>query len=218
MQILPEAYLPGIMRRINQLDSEMKTKIYDELHNVKGIDFIFEALDTQDREQRKFGIRTVLSTQFLTDYPKSLLDSANTLWLLRFRQEDIPLLRDSFKIPEHNLHAFLRMPAGPAADGSGVPMLCMMRTTQGRWHGLSGLRSDRWSCGRLTQTKRRRATQKSLGYDRYCPCPSVTGGEVPSWIRKKLIEYRERNSGARGDKGVIELMADEMINELGYDL
>ncbi|WP_312721665.1 hypothetical protein, partial [Escherichia sp. AM3] len=46
MQILPEAYLPGIMRRINQLDSEMKTKIYDELHNVKGIDFIFEALDT----------------------------------------------------------------------------------------------------------------------------------------------------------------------------
>lgn len=130
MQILPEAYLPGIMRRINQLDSEMKTKIYDELHNVKGIDFIFEALDTQDREQRKFGIRTVLSTQFLTDYPKSLLDSANTLWLLRFRQEDIPLLRDSFKIPEHNLHAFLRMPAGPAADGSGVPMLCMMRTTR----------------------------------------------------------------------------------------
>ena len=22
-----------------------------------------------------------------------------------------------------------------------------------RWRGLSGLRSDRWSCGRLTQTK-----------------------------------------------------------------
>ncbi|MCU2954615.1 ATP-binding protein [Enterobacter hormaechei subsp. hoffmannii] len=219
MQILPEAYLPGIMRRINQLDSEMKTKIYDELHNVKGIDFIFEALDTQDREQRKFGIRTVLSTQFLTDYPKSLLDSANTLWLLRFRQEDIPLLRDSFKIPEHNLHAFLRMPAGPAADGSGVPMLCMMRTTQGTLARIVRFTLGPLELWSLNSDKKdgalRRNLSDTIGTAR---ARQLLAEKFPRGSAKKLIEYRERNSGARGDKGVIELMADEMINELGYDL
>lgn len=60
-------------------DQEVKTKVYDELHNARGIDFIWENLDTQEREQRKFAIRTVLSTQYLRDYPESVLKSANTL-------------------------------------------------------------------------------------------------------------------------------------------
>ncbi|WP_039031258.1 conjugal transfer protein [Leclercia adecarboxylata] len=219
LKTIPEAYIPGIMRRINQLDSEMKTKIYDELHNVRGIDFIFEALDTQDREQRKFGVRTVLSTQFLTDYPKSLLDSANTLWLLRYRQEDIPLLRDSFKIPEHTLHAFLRSPAGPAADGSGVPMLCMMRTTQGTLARIVRFTLGPLELWSLNSDKKdgalRRHLSGALGSAR---ARQLLAKNFPRGSAKKVIEYRERNAAPRGDKGVIEQMAEEMINELGYDL
>lgn len=66
---LDPRYHEVIFRRIEQLDQEVKTKVYDELHNAKGINFIWEALDTQELEQRKFGIRTVLSTQLLQDYP-----------------------------------------------------------------------------------------------------------------------------------------------------
>lgn len=36
-----------IFRRIEQLDQEVKTKVYDELHNAKGINFIWEATDTR---------------------------------------------------------------------------------------------------------------------------------------------------------------------------
>lgn len=219
LKTLPDTYHPGILRRINQLDSEMKTKIYDELHNAKGIDFIFEALDTQDREQRKFGIRTVLSSQFLTDYPKSLLDSANTLWLLRYRQEDIPLLRDHFKVPEHTLHTFLRMPAGPAADGSGVPMLCVMRTTQGTLARIVRFTLGPLELWSLNSDKKdgalRRHLSDTIGTNR---ARQLLAEKFPRGSAKKVIEYRERNGGARGDKGVIELMAEEMINELGYDL
>lgn len=219
LKTLPVAYHPGILRRIRQLDSEMKTKIYDELHNVKGIDFIFESLDTQDREQRKFGIRTVLSTQFLTDYPKSLLDSANTLWLLRYRQEDIPLLRDSFKVPEHTLHAFLRMPAGPAKDGSGVPMLCVMRTTQGTLARIVRFTLGPLELWSLNSDKKDGALRghlsTAIGSAR---ARQLLAEKFRHGSAKKLIEYRERNETARGDKGVIEQMADEMINELGYNL
>lgn len=54
-----------MQERIRQLDQEIKTKLYDELHNVRGIDFILQALETNDREMRKFGIRTVLCSQYL---------------------------------------------------------------------------------------------------------------------------------------------------------
>lgn len=77
-----------------------------------GIDFIWENLDTQEREQRKFAIRTVLSTQYLRDYLESVLKSANTLWLLRYKPEDIPVLRDNFNVPEFMLKRFLKMPEG----------------------------------------------------------------------------------------------------------
>ncbi|WP_216087808.1 hypothetical protein, partial [Shigella sonnei] len=70
---LDPRYHEVIFRRIEQLDQEVKTKVYDELHNAKGINFIWEALDTQELEQRKFGIRTVLSTQLLQHYPPAVL-------------------------------------------------------------------------------------------------------------------------------------------------
>lgn len=216
---LPNVYHPDILRRINQLDSEMKTKIYDELHNARGINFIYEALDTQDREQRKFGIRTVLSTQFLTDYPKSMLDSANTLWLLRYRQQDIELLRDHFKVPEHTLQDFLRMPSGPAADGSGVPLLCVMRTTQGTLARIVRFTIGPLELWSLNSDKKdgalRRFLTEDIGSDR---ARKLLAYKFPRGSAKKLIEYRERNAAARGDKGVIELMAKEMIDELGFDL
>ncbi len=96
---LDPRYHEVIFRRIEQLDQEVKTKVYDELHNAKGINFIWEALDTRELEQRKFGIRTVLSTQLLQDYPPAVLKSANTLWLLRYRPDEIPFLRDNFWCP-----------------------------------------------------------------------------------------------------------------------
>ncbi|EOT6329677.1 ATP-binding protein, partial [Shigella sonnei] len=100
---LDPRYHEVIFRRIEQLDQEVKTKVYDELHNAKGINFIWEALDTQELEQRKFGIRTVLSTQLLQHYPPAVLKSANTLWLLRYRPDEIPFLRDNFGVPEVTL-------------------------------------------------------------------------------------------------------------------
>ncbi|EMQ5116615.1 hypothetical protein WG878_005236, partial [Escherichia coli] len=47
---LDPRYHEVIFRRIEQLDQEVKTKVYDELHNAKGINFIWEALDTQELE------------------------------------------------------------------------------------------------------------------------------------------------------------------------
>nr|ALI93187.1 IncI1 plasmid conjugative transfer protein TraU [Salmonella enterica subsp. enterica serovar Enteritidis] len=88
--------MKSLLNVLTNLIQEVKTKVYDELHNARGIDFHLGKSGSQEREQRKFAIRTVLSTQYLRDYPESVLKSANTLWLLRYKPEDIPVLRDNF--------------------------------------------------------------------------------------------------------------------------
>ncbi|RMV75055.1 TraU protein, partial [Pseudomonas caricapapayae] len=67
LEAVPTLYHPMHLDRLEQLDQEVKSKIYDELHNAKQVPFIFPMLETQDREQRKFGVRTVLSSQYVSD-------------------------------------------------------------------------------------------------------------------------------------------------------
>lgn len=43
----------------------------------------------------------MLSTQLLQHYPPAVLKSANTLWLLRYRPDEIPFLRDNFGVGSH---------------------------------------------------------------------------------------------------------------------
>ncbi|NIH15992.1 MAG: hypothetical protein G5700_05055 [Serratia symbiotica] len=41
--------------RVKQLDQEVNTRVYDELHNARHVPFIFPMLEIADREQRKHG-------------------------------------------------------------------------------------------------------------------------------------------------------------------
>ena len=115
-------------------DQEVKTKVYDELHNAKGSTSSGKP-GHPELEQRKFGIRTVLSTQLLQHYPPAVLKSANTLWLLRYRPDEIPFLRDNFGVPEVTLRRFLKMPEGAAPDGSGCPGTGCVPCKTARWPG-----------------------------------------------------------------------------------
>jgi intracellular multiplication protein IcmB len=77
-------------------------------------------LETQDREQRKFGIRTVLCSQYVTDFPDSVLKSANSVYVMHCRPEDKQALIDHYQVPEVTIKKFMQIPKGPAADGSGT--------------------------------------------------------------------------------------------------
>nr|UZP82576.1 hypothetical protein pSH11sh418-1_00003 [Shigella sonnei] len=46
---LPREYHEIALKRINQLDQEVKTKVYDELHNARALTSSGKNLDTQER-------------------------------------------------------------------------------------------------------------------------------------------------------------------------
>ncbi|EIP3425116.1 ATP-binding protein [Salmonella enterica] len=213
---LPPAYHQMAFSRINQLDQEVKTKVYDELHNARGIDFIWEALDTDDREQRKFGIRTVLSSQYIRDYPETLLKSANTLWLLRYRHDDIPLLRDHFNVPEATLRRFLKMPEGPAPDGSGVPVLGIFRCKGGTLARILKFTVGPLELWALNSSPKdsalRRTLTRSLGSLR---ARQVLTENFPRGSATAFIEHR---AGQHNSENVIGELAAELIRKQGYNL
>lgn len=98
-------------------------------------------------------------------------------------------------------------------------MLCMMRTTQGTLARIVRFTLGPLELWSLNSDKKDGALRKNLSATiGTARARQLLADKFPRGSAKKLIEYRERNSGVRGDKGVIELMADEMINELGYDL
>ncbi|HFN3923590.1 TPA: DotH/IcmK family type IV secretion protein [Escherichia coli] len=213
---LPREYHEIALKRINQLDQEVKTKVYDELHNARGIDFIWENLDTQEREQRKFAIRTVLSTQYLRDYPESVLKSANTLWLLRYKPEDIPVLRDNFNVPEFMLKRFLKMPEGPAPDGSGVPVLGVFRVKSGTLARILKFTVGPLELWALNSSPKDSALRKTLtnklGSVR---ARKILAENFPRGSATSLIEHR---AGQHNSDNVIEELASELIRKQGYNL
>ena len=213
---LPREYHEIALKRINQLDQEVKTKVYDELHNARGIDFIWENLDTQEREQRKFAIRTVLSTQYLRDYPESVLKSANTLWLIRYKPEDIPVLRDNFNVPEFMLKRFLKMPEGPAPDGSGVPVLGVFRVKSGTLARILKFTVGPLELWALNSSPKDSALRKTLtnklGSVR---ARKILAENFPRGSATSLIEHR---AGQHNSDNVIEDLASELIRKQGYNL
>lgn len=205
--------------RLDDLDQEVKTKLYDELHNAKDVPFIFSALETQDREQRKFGIRTVFSSQYLSDFPPAILKSANSLYLMHCRNEDIPLLTEHFDVPEVTVRKFLQIPKGPAPDGSGTSFLAVFRTKPGRIAQILKNTMGPRELWALNSSPGDTSLRRKL----YEELDGTTAREIlaeafPKGTAVRVIDSRRKRAGDRDDSNVTTQLADELIQNRGYRL
>lgn len=207
------------LARLDQLDQELKTKIYDEVHNARGVPFIFSALETNDREQRKFGICTMLSTQFLPDIPPDILKSANSLFLMQARPEDMPLLKAHFDVPDVTLRRFMREGKGAAPDGSGTAFLGVFRTKQATTARILKNTLGPLELWALNSSPTDSALRRTL-------CEDLPGETVrqllaenfPQGSAEKIIEYRRRKAGENDAGNIIRQLAAELIEKRGYAL
>lgn len=206
--------------RVQQLDEEVKTKQYDELHNAKGVPFIFPMLETDNREERKFGVRTVLCSQYFRDMPDALRQSANNVYMVGVDPEDRALLKARFKVPDVTLDRFERMGSGPSADGSGVPFLGIFRIKGGSTiaHIMKNTVGPEELWGHSTtpvDMSLRRTLEKDVGAD---TSRRILGRFFPNGSAEKVIEHRRRTAGETGGESVIRALATELIDQQGYDL
>lgn len=219
MSHLPEMYRPFHHERLTQLAQEVKTKVYDELHNAKDIPFIIEKLVTQDLENRKFFIRTVLSSQYLNHFPPAILKSANSLYLMQVSHEDLPLLTEHFGVPAHTAQAFRHLGSGAAPDGSGTHFLACFRLKTGRMVQILKNTLGPKELWALNSTPKDAALRDQL-YDRLDgrSARSILANAFPTGSAEKLINLRQKEAKETDHSNVIHRLASELIAARGLQI
>lgn len=206
--------------RLEQLDQEIKTKLYDELHNAAKAPLIFPMLETQDREQRKFGIRTVLSSQYVRDFPAAILRSANSLFMMEVDPQDEDLLIEHFKVPKVTIRAFQSRGSGPSQDGSGVPFLGVFRVKGGSTlarvlkNAMGPL--ELWA---LNSSPVNSALRRIL-YDEVGgpTARAMLASQFAQGTAEKLIALRQRQAQETDATNVTRTLARELIAQRGYNI
>ncbi len=213
-------YHPLHLQRLEQLDQEVKTKVYDELHNARLVPFIFPMLETEDREQRKFGVRTVLSSQYVRDFPEAILRSANSLFMMEVDPDDEALLTKRFKVPKVTIRNFQRAGSGPAQDGSGVPLLGVFRIKGGGTlarilkNALGPL--ELWALNSSPEDSAlRKVLYEQVGGN---SARRILAATFPQGSARKLIALRRKQAGEADDSNVVRALADELIAAQGYNI
>lgn len=220
LRAVPKLYHPLHLERLEQLDQEVKTKVYDELHNAAKVPFIFPMLETQDREQRKFGVRTVLSSQYVRDFPDAILRSANSLFMMEVSPDDEKLLTERFKVPKVTIKKFQQIGSGPASDGSGVPFLGIFQIKGGGTlarilkNAMGPL--ELWALSSSpTDSALRRLLYEAVGG---ATARSILAEAFPQGTAEKLITLRQKQAGESDANNVIRTLANELIARRGYNI
>lgn len=216
---LPEMYQPFHHERLTQLAQEVKTKIYDELHNAKDIPFIMNKLVTQDLENRKFFIRTVLSSQYLNHFPHEILKSANSMYLMQVSHEDLPLLTEHFGVPAHTAQAFRHIGSGASPDGSGTHFLACFRLKTGRVVQILKNTLGPKELWALNSTPKDAQLRDQL-YDLLdgTTARSILAKAFPSGSAERLINLRQKEAKETDHSNVINRLASELIAERGLQI
>ncbi|MBC3214627.1 ATP-binding protein [Serratia fonticola] len=219
MEHLPEMYRPFHHERLTQLAQEVKTKIYDELHNAKDIPFIMNKLVTQDLENRKFFIRTVLSSQYLNHFPQEILKSANSMYLMQISHEDLPLLTEHFGVPAHTAQAFRHIGSGASPDGSGTHFLACFRLKTGRVVQILKNTLGPKELWALNSTPKDAQLRDQL-YDRLdgTTARSILAAAFPTGSAERLIDLRQKEAKETDHSNVINRLASELIAKRGLQI
>jgi intracellular multiplication protein IcmB len=167
--------------------------------------------------KRKFGVRTVFASQYLDDYPQTILDSANSLYLLRVRTQDFDILQTTFKVPRATLLKLLNTTKGPAPDGSGVTFLAVFQTTNGNVAQLLKNTVGPLRLWALNSTPANRALRNML-YDALDgkTARRLLADAFPGGSAENHIKMLKKRAGNDDEGGAIRQLANELIAKAGY--
>ncbi|AKU21209.1 conjugal transfer protein TraU [Massilia sp. NR 4-1] len=130
LPVVPPEYRNYHLQRIADVKQEQKVLVYDESHNAGGYEPFIETLIKDGREGRKWGIRVVASSQYLSDQPQRLRAAATTIFLMRGgNTQDEQILQQEFPISRQAIVRLRREAVGPGPEG--VNYLALFKTKIG---------------------------------------------------------------------------------------
>ena len=165
-------------------------------------------------------MRTVLSSQYVRDFPEAILKSANSLFMMEVHPDDEKMLIEHFKVPRVTIQTLQRLGSGPASDGSGVPFLGVFRIKGGGTlarvlkNALGPI--ELWA---LNSTANDRPLREIL-YDAVggVTARSILAETFKQGTAEKLIALRQKQAGEADSTNIVRTIANDLITKRGYNI
>lgn len=211
LPVIPPMYHAYHLRRIADVQDEQKTIAYDEVHNTAGQEAFVQTMIKDGREGRKWGIRIVLASQYLEDYPQALLNAATAVYVMRGGSNaDEAVLRGTFSVSEEAIRRLQREAVGPGPDGGNF--LAMFKTKVGFIVQILTNTVGAIEMWAFSTTQEDVALRNRL-YKRIGPYAArkLLAEQFPGGTAGKTIEYMRANSTHRDDVPVVERLAEKLV-------
>ena len=125
---LPEMYLEHHVRRARENLQTPKLFCMDEFHRTGRIPMITNQVFQDAREGRKYNIDIKISSQFIQDFPQSIVEIATTLFVCNTGSDgSITYLDEQFHLTENEKRIMRYQLTGP--DRRGAPVWAMFKTS-----------------------------------------------------------------------------------------
>ena len=124
----PEIYYNVHLRMAKTYGEELKAIAFDEFHNTGGAPAIRAAVRVIQREGRKWGIRTTLSSQLLDDFDEQMIALMSSIYIMKLgNYREVQKAKSLFNLSDDVGEAMFRSLNGPPR------MFAYFLTKQGRF-------------------------------------------------------------------------------------
>ena len=211
LPVIPQMYQEYHLKRVADVQDEQKTIAYDEVHNTGGLEAFVETMIKDGREGRKWGIRIVNASQYLTDYPTKLLHAATAVYVMRGgNKADEEILRSVYSVSEEAIRRLQREALGPGPEG--VNFLALFKTKVGFVVQLLTNTVGPIELWAFSTTQEDVALRNRL-YKRIGPYEArkLLSEHFPLGTALETIEHMRAESSEKEDVSVIERLASKLV-------
>jgi intracellular multiplication protein IcmB len=216
MPVVPPSYEAYHLKRIADVAEELKALIMDEFHNTgsdgQGREGLVDTVVKLGREGRKWNIRIALISQYLRDFPTTLLDAATSVYVMRGGQAgDEKILKDSFDIDGEAIRRLRQEAHGPMPSGGNY--LAIFKTKVGKivqilTNTVGPTEMWAFSTTPIDMALRARLYAALGPYD----ARRLLAKCFPSGSATKTIEHRKQNAKDDAEQiSIIEQLANELL-------
>lgn len=130
--VVPETYRSYHQKRAAKMREGLKFIEYDELHNFRGIKAAMNLLAKDAREGRKYKVVAILSSQYVEDFPRELINAANSYLILgKGSDTSARQIQDTFGLTPSESYEIDQYLNGPD-EVLGAPLFALFKTGRGR--------------------------------------------------------------------------------------
>jgi intracellular multiplication protein IcmB len=226
ISFVPALVKPYHAKRFAEIRETLKRLDYDEFHRTKGQRFVREQVERDRREGRKHGLQLAVTSQVLSDFGENMISQSTGRFILGAGDEkEADEVINRFGLTPASAEVVRNRLKGPDENGGGAPFLAVIEADNVKFEQMLVNSLGPVELWAFSTTPNDVGLRARL-YERIGPAEArrrlarvfPTGTAKHEINRRKDERLRRGEEDSRAQAGVIEELADELINGRGLGI